>query len=79
MSQRDDETERLAKFRAMAEEARGAALNAKSASMRAEYEALVRAWELLIAEMEAIDTRQDGAAEAVLHLRVVGGGQGVDD
>ena len=56
VSQRDDDdADRLGKFRAMAAEAREAARNAKTAQMREEYESLVRAWELLIWEMESIE------------------------
>jgi hypothetical protein len=50
-----DEDDRLNKFRAMAHEAREAARNAKTAALREEYENLVRAWEMLIWEMESLE------------------------
>jgi hypothetical protein len=64
VSERDDEADRLEKFRAMADEAREAARNAKTASMREEYEHLVHAWELLIAEMQLLEAARARAASA---------------
>jgi hypothetical protein len=64
VSERVEEADRLTKFRAMAEEAREAARNAKTAQLREEYEALVRAWELLILEMESLDADGSGAVAA---------------
>ena len=51
----DNEDDRLNKFRTMATEAREAARNAKTAALREEYENLVRAWEMLIWEMESLE------------------------
>jgi hypothetical protein len=64
VSQRDDEADRLEKFRAMADEAREAARNAKTAQLREEYENLVRAWEMLIAEMESLEAAREKAGSS---------------
>ena len=69
MSEHDVEADRLAKFRAMADEARHAARNAKTPQMREEYEALVRAWELLILEMESLEADKRGADGAASGIR----------
>ena len=68
MSERDEEADRLTKFRAMAEEAREAARNAKTAQLREEYEALVRSWELLILEMESLEADGSGAVAALSRI-----------
>jgi hypothetical protein len=64
VSERDDEAERLEKFRAMADEAREAARNAKTAVLREEYEHLVHAWEMLIAEMKLLEAARLRAASS---------------
>jgi hypothetical protein len=66
LSERGEEADRLDKFRAMAEEAKDAARNAKTAQLREEYESLVHAWQLLIWEMEALEVRRrhDGSTGA---------------
>ena len=64
MSEREQDADRLGKFRAMADEAREAARNAKTPQLREEYESLVHAWQMLIAEMESLEAARGRATSS---------------